>query len=839
MKKKNLIILLLLPFLIALLIVQIGSRNLGPKIPRDITGIEWNYKDRVPFHLTDTVNGNLFKLEAKGVVPKGYTIDVGNNLIWSVKNKDINDETEYAKIEQNAEGEFFLRVLKEGNVTVTCTNEKGNISKQMTACIYEKGLIMINPVIGDSQNNIDSTIYYGNQDIKDNKLVSASIDLNIETIPETLLKDLMVTDITSNIEFNLSKQKISIKPSNSGYANLTLKVRNNDEILPSSFTFEIINDGVNVYTYQDLLFCTNDSEKGEIVVLRKSFESVENAFKQDINGNIVIKNGKPEPKSNNVECFGTYNHKEKGTINEFNFAKEVFSFKTEFNDTYITQWNNFVEQNGTKFKKIDNHVFVGLHVQKDFYGNGYTINMHNLTFPHEIFEDTGEISFRGDELFLGPLPFYVLGDPNGSFLVKALGQDNIGMYVHGNNITVNDVDMKNCDYGSYVSNLDTTGTVIDIFGDNNTIKNSRFSSGKNVMRSFSSNNLVVINCALSYSRNFLFISGANEYIPISGIDEKTFYNLDATTFESTIDLYLKADGESLGDKILNEFILQDVPPTNRESVRRIILAIQDALNNKNLVENRYKGSTEIIDCMFYQSGICPIAAETLFNGPFLYNGSPSSLTQGIPSLPSNLKDIIAQFIPYLPSKVSGISYPIKINISGDTRFYDYKVVKDIDLSGIIDENLSEYANLVGEMFGMNDIMLSIDDIFPLKQYLVDVANSNKYNYYDAITGKSMANIPIAYYGGGANLSTITFDELKTYDRMQKPVEVGFLDRNLLFSTGSNNAISIVKHLMVKTVPVVTGYEPFKFNFYLGRGYLLGKAPNKDDLITNAKKYKGE
>ena len=173
MKKKNLIILLLLPFLIALLIVQIGNRNLGPKIPRDISSIEWDYGDNEPFKLTDDVNGNLIKLKAEGFVPKGYSIDEGNELIWTVSNKDSSDETEYARIEQNEKGEYFLRILKEGFVTVTCTNAKGNVSRQMTACIYKKGLIMINPKIGSSQNNIDSTVYYGNKDIVDNKLVDA------------------------------------------------------------------------------------------------------------------------------------------------------------------------------------------------------------------------------------------------------------------------------------------------------------------------------------------------------------------------------------------------------------------------------------------------------------------------------------------------------------------------------------------------------------------------------------------------------------------------------------------------------------------------------------------
>ena len=824
MKKKNLIILLLLPFLIALLIVQIGNRNLGPKKPRDITAINWEYDDNEPFKLTNLTEGNLIKLEAKGYVPKGYSIDEGNELVWTVANKDPLDETEYARIEQDEKGDYYLRILKEGFVTVICTNAKGNISKQMTACIYTKGLILVNTKISSSQNNIDSSIYYGNKDIKDNKLVNATIDLDIQTIPENLKNTLQVSYKTSNFDFDLKEQKIYLNEYSEGKASLTIKSNSTENIMPYTFDFDIVKNGVNVYNYQDLLYCTNKSENGEIVVLRKSFESVENAYKQDLSGNYVVENNKLVLKHNNVECFGTYNYK----TDRYNFDNEVYRFETTYNDNYINQWNDFAKRNSSSYKTITNKLVVGLHVQKDFYGNGYTINMHNLTYQYETIDGTDIITFRGDELFRGPLPLYTLGDPNNLPLVQALGQDNIGMYVEGNNITVNDVDMKNCDFGNYISNLDTVGTVIDIYGDDIVIKNSRFSSGRNVMRSFSSKNLNVINCALSYSRNFLFVSGANEYIPINGSDVKYFYNMDGSTFTSTIDQYIQANGNSEGDKILSNFVHSNVSAEQREGTKRIILAINDALNNKSLVENKYMGSSNIIDCMFYQSGVCPIAAETLFNGPFLYNASPSYISEKFQSLAASL-------VPYTPTKISGISYPVEINVSGDTRFYDYKVVNDIDLSGLIDENMTQIANELN----IYDGQLSIDNIFQLKPRLVEVCNINKYNYYDANTGKAMANIPFAYYGGGANLSKIYYDKLDTADRMQPAINVGFIDKNINLTVNSTGIMGDFRHLMEKTVPVVIGYESFRFNFYLGKGYLFGKAPNKADLIENAKKYKGD
>ena len=240
------------------------------------------------------------------------------------------------------------------------------------------------------------------------------------------------------------------------------------------------------------------------------------------------------------------------------------------------------------------------------------------------------------------------------------------------------------------------------------------------------------------------------------------------------------------------------------------------------------GSSNIIDCMFYQSGICPIAAESLFNGPFLYNASPSLISEAFQSVGASL-------VPYTPTKVSGVSYPVEINISGDTRFYDYKVVSDIDLSGLIEEHLTEIAN----EFDIYQGQLSIDNIFQLKPVLVDIANKNKYNFYDAKSGKAMANIAIAYYGGGVNLTKINYEKLNTVDKMQSSVDVGFIDSNLATNVTQTGFVGYLRHLMVKTVPVVTGYEPFRFNFYLDKGTLFGKAPSKADLIENAKKYKGE
>ena len=98
-------------------------------------------------------------------------------------------------------------------------------------------------------------------------------------------------------------------------------------------------------------------------------------------GEVLLEDGKPVLKENNVECFGNYNPVTK----KFNFKNEIYRFVTTYNKNYIDQWNQSVATSGGS-NYISTEILVGLHIQKDFYGNGYTINMHNLTYPTEIIE---------------------------------------------------------------------------------------------------------------------------------------------------------------------------------------------------------------------------------------------------------------------------------------------------------------------------------------------------------------------------------------------------------------------------------------------------------------------
>ena len=675
----------------------------------------------------------------------------------------------------------------------------------MTAVIYELGtsVIIIQDTNKGSQNNIDPNTYYGEYDLVNNEEVNASFNISIKVVPENKGSELFVEETSENVSVDLNNKKVTINGSGEAY----FKIGGTDgenKTQSSIFKFNIVDEGVNVYDYDDLLNCTNKSNEGRIVVLRKSFESLD-----------YIENNN----DSSAVCFGNYSGKTK----TFNFKNEVYKFTTTYNKNYIDQWNDYIRSQGGK-NIVSDQILVGLRVQKDFYGNGYTINMHNLTFPSDVIiqeTESGTISIptlSKDDLFRGPLPFYALGDPSNMPLVKAFGQDNIGMYVDGDNITINDVNLKNCDFGNMVANLNTTGTVLETHGNNITIINSRLSNGKNIVRSFSSMNTVIKNSLISNSRNFLVSVGTNEYIQINENEEFEFLDLVGNKTKQVIKTYFQVEGK--GDEVLNNYISGTFD--NKVAMKRSLLTIQNALNRKESVEGIYKGSMIIEDCLFYRSGIASIALESMFNGPFLHYSSPSAIDTILKMLSTNDGTSLDKL---KFDHLAGMSYPVELKITGSTKFYDYKTASSLDISGLIEENISSFAaSIKPDYTGV----INIDKIFPIKVYLMDQARSKGYAYMN-----SYVNVPIAYYGGGINTSSVNIDDLDSKDQFGDTLIIDFMD-NYLNLASTDNLIETLKNMMLKAVTVVTGYEPFKFMCLKGNGYLYDETPKVSELIENAK-----
>ncbi|MBQ8879740.1 MAG: hypothetical protein IJY69_02730 [Clostridia bacterium] len=810
MKKKNLIILLLFPFLISVFCI-ITVNTTYNMIDVDISHIDWSYKEMEGFKLHS--GEEMYPLSAVGVNQRYYEVSNGNALVWTVSNKDHNDPDPCAEIVQEG-NTFYLRPIKAGEVVITCSNVKGNVQRRLSAVIYENAAIMMYPTISASQSNIDSTVYYGEYDHTFGN--GAVIDMTVVTLP-SMLKSQLTASHSENISYDIDSSKISIIEPGDAYLTLTDP---EGRAAPITYEFKVVEGGVNVYTYEDLLYCTNGTDGGHIAVLRKHFESVENTYV--MNGSQpMISGGAPVKRTdvNNVECFGYYDVKTKS----FSFGDEIYRFTTTYNSEFIKQWNSFCDTN-REYSKISDEIKVGLHVQKDFYGNGYTINLHNLTYPyaHDIMlnEEGKEVripALTSANLFRGPLKLYSLGDPSNVPLVSLYGQDNIGMYVDGNGITVNDVNIKNCDFGDRMANLDTVGTVLEVYGNNVTVKNSRLSNGKNVLRAFSSMDFRLENSLLQNARNFLFVTGSNEYEEVDLSAKVTFPNLNGGTVTKTVGEFLAAGAE--GDTVVNTFIQNYTDtPESKAAMRAALLAIQDALDAASNVSGQYKGTSEIVDTYFYRSGITAICMESLFNSSFLETGSSPSL---INKLFAILQSEGKSLIPYTATGVTGVAYPVYLKVSGDTRFYDYKEVGKIDLSGLIEENLSSIANSLGLYEGT----ITIDQIFPLQTIIAQ--RGNAVGAIKTSDGKRYYNITVAYYGGGENYSKVDMN----VDNSTGKLDVDLLDTYLELKGASGGGIfANMRGLMLKTVVTVTGYNPFAFHF-VSDGYLFGETPNVADLVN--------
>ena len=833
MAKKNLIILLFIPFMIAILgVVTINTTFTF--VDNDIIGIDWDYEDTEVFK----VSSGLYPLNARGINQKNYPAGAGNNLVWQIRNQDLTDENVYAEI-VHQDGQYYLKAISPGNIVITCSNEKGNVFRSMNAIIYQDGVVVINKEQKASQRNIDQTLYHGEFDLVNGEKQRSTFKINVRAVPDSEQSKIRLTSCTDNIKVDLSTNTVEIIAP--GFASFTIGCGEGSLATPGTYSFEIVENGVNVYTYNDLLACTNKSENGEVVVLQTSFESLQNMYEVNDNGKPVLEKGEPKLINKDVQLFGNYDFKKQ----TFDFENEIYECPTTYNSRFIEQWNEQIAASDPS-QRLSEMIKVGLRVQKDFYGNGYTINMHNLAFPtaksaqtDEAGNDAGLYELGLNDIFRGPRPFYSLGNPDNTPLVTAHGQDNIGIYLEGNDITLNDVKAKNCDFGRLMINLEYVGTVVETYGDNITIKNSELSNGKHVVRSFSSMNFRIENTILSNARNFLILTGSNDYISTEDMNgEYTFTSYDGTEVTNSLYSHLNSFFE-YGDGDLTTYLLGAF--TDKDTMRKSLMSIQNAFNDPKLLEGKLGGSMTIDDCMFSQSGIASIGIDTMFNGSFLYNGSPSIINLFMGYL-GNIQSITA-------NNLAGMSYPVEVNITGNTKFYDYKTQDQMDITGLITENMSTIANnLPIDTDVLND--LDVDKIFPMKSYLFSGAASQKATM--SKDGKTYINVAVAFYGGGLNLSTVNIDTLDNKSKMTGNFEVDLLDSYLNqpgtsfdelmsilqdFMSGKQTNLAqmmpVFKGLVLKCVTVVIGYEPFEFICYKSDD-LYGKSPQVSELILNLK-----
>ena len=520
----------------------------------------------------------------------------------------------------------------------------------------------------------------------------------------------------------------------------------------------------------------------------------------------------------NIELFGNIVSFDERGVPIYNFDQELYTMETTYNHEFADAYNLENPNN-----PLDTTIKVGLRVQKDFYGNGYQINMNNLCFPNhgEINTDVRKLyPTIGEDYFYGPLSYVSIGNAELE-IIRAFGQDNAGLILDGDNITLNDLKIQNMDDNSNKRNYSYVGTVIEVNGKNNTIKNAEVKLGKNLIRAFDGDNLTIDNSILRRSAEFNLMLGSNK---ANKVDTSKQIEINGQT--STLGEFLNINNKTLNsanaylERFLDlgsyshYFYDGEIASCDDETLYNVLDALQSYLNNTDSYYNEnnnlnYAATINVNNCSFSESGIFSIAFESMFNGPFLYNGLSATVFNAMTERVDGC---------VIPNNIGGTSQPVKLILSGDTNINDWKKISDIDLTNLIEERLSLFLaghNVQGE--------ISIDQFFPLKAILKDVAKSSVYKDSD---GNEWLNTMIAYYGGGSNLSRVE-DKRNTSTDQGINAEINIL-RNFkkYVSMGDASDLqALITNILAKCVLFAIGFD--SFNFVVNSA---GEIPSSDSLL---------
>ncbi len=795
MRKKTLIILLVIPFIIAILSF-VSVAILDNTVLTDISDILWNYEEYEGFQISTT---ERYRLEATPVAGANVKLANGNELTWRV-DKINESDPEFATVEDE-NGIFYLKALAEGECKVICSNVRGTKSKYFYAEIYKDGAIVLNTTPASSSESVTGNRCYGEYDIK-----YSNAAYGAETLKEKAKFTINVKVLGSDGDYYIAGKSDNISISNNKDVTINgandesfITVRTLDDThLSKTYNFSVIKDGINVYSYNDLLMCTNFSEKGEIVCMQTNLKSYEETF-----------NGQGEYKANNTKLFGNRNSK-----GQYNFANELYKTETTYSHRFIDQYN---KEMGTNYST---DILVAVRAQKNIYGNGFTINAHNLCAPKEL-ATIGKPKLDSADLFRGPLAYVTIGNVSTDSLVKAFGQDNVGLYLDADGIVVDDLKFSNLSNQSNVSNFFYSGSVVDVNAKNVTIKNSILSNGRTVVRAFSSDGLLIDNCNLMNAGEFILKVGSNKFVG-SNLTKKANVEIGSSSLSGTVsDIFGTTDRIETdvvpADQYFNEILMGgNLDSQSAHVAHQSLLSLQNALDNKTYEDGEFDSRITIADTNFANSGIFSIAFDSMYNGPYLYSGMPSQI--------GDVLKVLNGFT--VPRGIGGTSMPVKLTLNGNSKFYDWKKAANIDTSALVETNFDILAGAISQLDG-----LTVDDFFPLKKIIIDLAKKEGRIYKDS-NGDEWLNSAFAWYGGGLNNSVLVNNANSVENVFSEKFDVDILKSNLVGDYLSSNANAI----LAKCVTFAIGFHPFSFitNGALSKGETpnIDGRPQIDDLTNN-------
>ena len=403
-------------------------------------------------------------------------------------------------------------------------------------------------------------------------------------------------------------------------------------------------------------------------------------------------------------------------INDFGIinGKKVFTedsvtkIKSTYNTTYYDNVNKLIDQSQeTNKKHLESTVKILINFKADVYGNGFEINAKNVTYK---LNSTGGV--EADALFKGPLKFVSLSD-SASSSISVNAQDNICFAVYDNVDLVN-VNLKSCDLaessqGYDLNDLTYTGTTVEVFGDKVSIKYSRITNGRTLLRIFGALkeegselindsskviNVDISNCILSCAREFIIRMGSNCFLDGTLENPAPYIHNDKSIsfpVQKTYKQMSAQEKEDYDNKFIKTFV-----------------------NLKNSV--------------LKDSGLFCIGIDSHFSGGLLENG------------------VIAETWKNL----ARTSYGAKLTIEGDVRMYDWKNINSINSDTLIETN-----SLAFEKY-----KLDVKELINSLATNTEKPNLNKIVYNEKDANDNIINRyvhgGIAFFGGGKNYGVADF-----------------------------------------------------------------------------------
>ena len=587
-----------------------------------------------------------------------YAISTSNNNVMA----SVNEQNKFIE----------LSAIKLGKTTITL--KISNLENDTEFVTITKDVIVLPTTIYINQSSktygIENTFAVGRTE-RDGTIsrFEFSASYGNALIGENFAENVSWQASSSNVE--ISKDGVLSLLAESGTETVSIKsVYECDGFRKESEPFEIlcVYDGINVRNYLDLYYATNSSQQKPIVL--------QNNIKEDF-----------------AEGVGN------------NYYKEIY---TTYDNTYYKNTGNL---ESAKVKIL-------IEFKADVYGNGYSINAHNVAWEKNL-QNAGNNS-----VFSGPLNFVALSETGGVIQVKA--QDNICFAAY-ENVTITNIELKGCDLTADEDNnvdltdLTYTGTTLEVLGDNVNIKYSRVSNGRTVLRAFGDIsdpekviNLKIENCVLGGAREFIVRLGSNCFV-------------DGT---------LSDPAPTLPGDTLNSFPAQKNYGNMSE------------LEKLEYEQKFIKTYVTIKNTVFENAGIFAIGLDAHFAGPALADGSAflNGLTVG-------WKDL------------AKTSYGVKLTFEEEVKLYNWKDLSEVDSSSLI-EVLGSTA------FG--DIQLNISDMINALHKSPEFENviyeSNNVKYIHA---------GIAFFGGGKNYNVFEDKNYSTYDLNEYAINLSDVGKGML------------------------------------------------------------